>query len=161
MIAQNIINNAKKAYKESVIVGNIEIQELLLSILTDAINLQKLSETNAYKQKKGMSPDEVHAREVNIIAYVFSEYEHTSLFPDKSQTEAIKYLSQLLNIKYNTFKSKRDAFDRYTNSKRKGWDKELPIPLQKVFDEYRSLPWVQVVENANAIINKYKETSSH
>ncbi|MEA3419942.1 MAG: hypothetical protein U9Q90_11160 [Campylobacterota bacterium] len=161
VIAESILDNAKKAYKESVVIGSIEIQELLLSILTDTIRLQESVESSANKPGEGILSEDTQPRDINIIAYVFSEYEHTSLFPNKSQTNAVKYVSQLLNVKYNTFKNKRDAFDRYTNSKRKGRDKELPKPLQRIFDEYKNLPWEQAMENANVIINNYKETDSH
>jgi hypothetical protein len=157
---ESILANAKKAYKESVAIGSIEIQELLLSILTDVIKLQEPTKFGVHKPKEKALPVDTPSRDIDTIAYVFSEYEHRSLFPDKSQADAIRHVSQLLNVKYNTFRNKRDAFDRHTNSKRKGWDRELSEPLQRILDKYKNLSQKKVIKRANTIINKYENKTA-
>ncbi len=155
-IIESILDNAKKAYKESVMIDNIVIQELLLSILTDAKRLQEPIEPKIQKTRERITLKETHSRDIDIIAYIFSEYEHSSLFPEKSQTDAVQHISDVMNVKYNTFTNKRDAFDRYTNSSRKGWEKDLSPQLQIIFDEYKSFPRNIAIENGEKIIEKYK-----
>ena len=156
-ITENILDNAKKAYKESVIIDNTVIQELLLSILTDVKRLQEPVEPKVHKNRERLTLSETHSKDIDIIAYIFSEYEHTSLFPNKSQTDAVQYISKLMNVKYKTFTNKRDSFDRYTNSSRKGWNQELSKTLQMIFDEYKNLPMEVAIRNAKRIMNKYKD----
>ena len=155
-IVDNILLNAKKAYKESVIIENIELQELILSILTDISRIKETSKTNRrHMPRERIILDDEHAEDTNVLAYVFSEYEHTSLFPDKSQTEAFQFIADLLNVKYKTFSNKRDAFDKYTSSKRVGWDKELPPSLELIFKKYKSMSREKVLTVANKKIHKY------
>ncbi len=134
-LLNNILDNAKLIYKESNLIDNEKIEELTLSIIIDIKNLQ--NDQKEYIPRERVTLSDEKSKDVNILAYVFSEYEHTSLFPDDNQSDAIQKISNLLDVKYHTFRNKRDNYDRYTNSPRKGWEKELSDSLQEVFDELK------------------------
>lgn len=50
---------------------------------------------------------------LNKVAYYLSRFEHNGLFPNCNQKEAFNIISEKLNIKFNTLKNERDAFDPY------------------------------------------------
>jgi len=154
LIFNTILENAKLIYKESNQIDNEKIEELALSIIIDIKKLQ--SDKKKYKPRERITLSDEKSKDVNILAYVFSEYEHSSLFPMENQSNAIKKISKLLDVKYNTFRNKRDNYDRYTNSSREGWEKKLSDSLQEVFDELKVLSKDEVLKIANNIINKYK-----
>ena len=156
-IVSNILNNAKLAYKEIVISDNEVIQELLLSILADSKRLQglKINSVSTSVPRERVTLDRERSADINTIAYIFSEYEHTSLFPNLNQTQAFKEVSKILNVKQNTFTNKRDAFDKFTNSMRVGWDKELSQSMQDIFDKLSGLSENEVISIANNILQKY------
>ena len=151
---KNILDNAKLIYKKSNLIDNEKIEELALSIIIDIKNLQ--NDKKEYIPRERVTISDEKSKDVNILAYVFSEYEHTSLFPDDNQSDAIQKIRDLLDVKYHTFKNKRDYYDTYTNSPRKGWEKELSDSLQEVFDELKVLSKEEVLTIANNIIKKYK-----
>jgi hypothetical protein len=165
MLVESILSNTKKAYKESVLIDNSIIQDLLLSVLADcsrladSIDKQELicnvesSDKRITRVRSTLSDD--HSKDINIVAYVFSEYEHTSLFPNKSQTEAFEEASGLLNVKLTTFRNKRDAYDRYTSSARAGWDKPLSTQMKDIFNEYKILSKDIAIANARLILGKH------
>jgi len=152
---ESILSNAKSIYKESIKIDNVIIEELALSIITDIKILQ--SEKKPSIQRERVRLDNEHSKDVDTLAYIFSEYEHTALFPDNTQTAAFKKVSDLLNVKHNTFTNKRDYFDSHTNSQRIGWEKELSISLKKVFDELKILSKKEVLDIGYKIIKKYQE----
>lgn len=80
---------------------------------------------------------------INKVSYYLSRFDHERLFPSMNSTQAIKAISDILKVKSNTLKNKRDSFDPYCNdlktsgTKRKGWwQKELSCEMQDVFDFY-------------------------
>jgi len=154
LIFNTILENAKLIYKESNQIDNEKIEELALSIIIDIKKLQ--SDKKKYKPRERITLSDEKSKDVNILAYVFSEYEHTSLFPNDNQLSALTKITNLIDVKPNTFKNKRDAYDSYTNSSRKGWEKELSDSLQEVFDELKVLSKEEVLTIANNIIKKYK-----
>jgi len=164
-IIENIMNNTKQAYKESVIVDNTVIQDLLLAILTDTNRLQEIAKIEkeepiikkVSKTRERVLLEDNQSNDINIIAYVFSEYEHTALFPNINQTEAVSMIADLMAVKYKTFTNRRDRYDRYTNSHRAGWDEDLPNSLKVVFDELVSLPKDTVINKAKNILAKYSK----
>ena len=64
-------------------------------------------------------------------------------------------LTPKVNVKQNTFTNKRDAFDKFTNSMRVGWDKELSQSMQDIFDKLSGLSENEVISIANNILQKY------
>jgi len=166
----SILQNVKLAYKESVLIENDIIQDILLTVLTDVkmledkisitklrpgLKVKKTLEDNQYTSRNRVSIEEQQSYDINVIAYVFSEYEHTALFPNKNQTESVTVISNLMSVKYKTFTNRRDRFDRYTHSKRAGWDENLPNGLQVVFNELKGLSKDVVIDKAKQILQKY------
>jgi len=150
-----ILKNAKLIYKESIQVNNETIEELALSIITDIKILQDNKEIS--KPRERITLNNEKSKDINILAYVFSEYEHSSLFPIDTQSKAFKKITNILDVKYNTFTNKRDTYDSYTSSQREGWKKELSDSLQEVFDELKILPKNKVLNIARTIIKKYEK----
>ncbi len=167
-LVESILSNTKKAYKESALIDNLVIQDLLLSVLADCSRLQDSiaskdvasnfvddKDKKVFKPRERITLSDEKSRDINIIAYIFSKYEHTALFPNKNQTDAFKEISKLLDVKPTTFRNKRDAFDRFTNSTRAGWDKPLSESMQEIFDEYKSLSKENALDYAKAILDKH------
>ena len=155
----DILQNAKSIYRESIKENNSVIEELSLSIITEVTILKNAKNRENFQSKEPRRRDRLnneHSRDVDIVAYIFSEYEHIALFPDDKQTSAFKKVSEILNTKPNTFSNKRDFFDSHTNSKRVGWGKELSEPMQKVFDELRNLSKNEVIAIGKQILDKYR-----
>lgn len=150
----SVLQNAKLIYKESIQSNNETIEELALSIITDIKILQNNKEIS--KPRERITFNDEKSKDINILAYVFSEYEHSSLFPNDNQSDAIKKISGLFNVKYDTFRLKRDYYDSFTSSKRKGWKKELSDSLREVFDELRILPKDEVLNIAKTIMKRYE-----
>lgn len=73
-----------------------------------------------------------------LVAYCFSCYEHTSLYPKFSQDKAFIVASEQLGVKKNTLKNARDWFDGHNDSHRSGWwQSPLPEDMERaknVFD---------------------------
>lgn len=162
-IIDNIMENAKKAYKESIIIDNIVIQDLILTIITETKKLQEIpkKELNTVRHipstRERVLLEDSQSNDINVIAYIFSEYEHTALFPNMNQTEAVSAIADLMNVKYKTFTNRRDRYDRYTNSHRVGWDEDLPSSLQDIFDELVTLSKEQVLNKGKKILEKYSQ----
>jgi hypothetical protein len=155
----NILQNAKSIYRESIQENNSVIEELSLSIITEVtiLNNDENRENFQHKElRRRVRLDDEHSRDVDILAYVFSEYEHIALFPNDTQTSAFTKVSDILNTKPNTFSNKRDFFDSHTNSKRVGWGKELSKPMQKVFDELKNLSKNEVIAIGKQILDRYQ-----
>ena len=154
----NILNNAKSILRESILSNNKIIEELSLLIIADvAVLIDNESKNTSKVDRTRVRLDNEHSRDVNIMAYIFSEYEHTALFPNDTQTSAFTKVSKILNVKPNTFSNKRDFFDSHTNSKRAGWRKELSEDMQKVLDGFRNLSKYEVIEIGKHILDKYRK----
>lgn len=76
------------------------------------------------------------------------------------QQDAFKAIGALFDKAPNTVKLTRDAFDRYTNSPRVGWEGELRPALKAVFDKYGELGRDELLDLAKNIIAMMKEDYS-
>jgi len=56
-----------------------------------------------------------------------------------TQNEAFERVGEVFDTKPRTAQNERDAFDRFTNSSRAGWDKPLPPRLIPIFEQYGDL----------------------
>lgn len=56
-----------------------------------------------------------------------------------SQNEAFVELGKLFDTKPRTIQNERDAFDKFTDSSRAGWEKPLPPRLVPIFEKYGEL----------------------
>lgn len=97
--------------------------------------------------------DEETKRQAYIVAYCFSYYEHTSLYPECTQDQAFEIAARKLNIKKNTLKNYRDAFDGHNNSPRKGWwQKELPYDMEQIKHTHEAKPKWENISAAKEIL---------
>ena len=69
-----------------------------------------------------------------------------------SQAEAFEGIAEKFLTRPNTVKNERDAFDRYTNSSRAGWNKVLPPRLSPVFEEFGALQREKMRDISRAIL---------
>ena len=164
--------NMKEAHEVSIVKGYDEIKSILLRTIID-INLIKeelshkgevedcfaFSSRNTTlhggKQMKSRI-EETKRDDVYIISYFLSKYEHNDLLPSYNQTEAINYLSKILDINMHTLRQYRDAFDPYTGSHRKGyWQGALNYRQQQLFDQFEKKDKAQMIEIAKKTISKY------
>lgn len=88
-----------------------------------------------------------------IVAYCFSTFEHTCLYPSYSQTDAFIDAADKLNINKNTLKQIRDAFDGHNNNPRAGYhDKPLVPKYQKVKDMLEQKSREEIIKLAKDIL---------
>lgn len=81
--------------------------------------------------------DEARKSNMYLIAYCFSRFEHTSLFPRYNQTKSFDIAAEKLGAKKNTLKNYRDYFDANNDNDRKGWWKaSLPDDMQRFKEIY-------------------------
>lgn len=88
------------------------------------------------------------------IAYFLSEYGHEPLFQGEhlNQSKTIEKLAKLLDIAPNTLRNYRDVFDRYTNSPRQGWDKEMNEGQERIFKECKQMDKDTLLQKLNTIL---------
>lgn len=82
------------------------------------------------------------------VAYYLSKYDHDNLFDKQiSAAKAIEAISEILNIKPNTLRNKRDYFDAFLNQKgietkssRRGYQKAtLSVQYENIINKYMNL----------------------
>ena len=97
--------------------------------------------------------DRITKEHINKVAYVFSEYEHTALYPHLKQTIAFETASRVLGCPRGTLQNIRDAFDGHNNSPRRGWwQKPLADDLQHVKDKFDKRTRAENVAEAKEIL---------
>jgi hypothetical protein len=97
---------------------------------------------------------------VNKVAYYLSRFDHENLLPNSNSTGAINIISDILKVKANTLRNKRDSFDPYCNelkttgTKRKGWwQKTLSEDMQRIFDEYKNKSVYEIETEVKRILD--------
>lgn len=154
-----LLSIAKHAYKQSIVHDYHRIQDELLSMITTIEILKNNQKTIKHRRVSSRTNiDDFKYNDMGCIAYVLSEFGHQVLYPDKTQSQAIEYIANILDTKPSTLRNIRDFLDSYTNSPREGWKKELSPKLQRIFDECSIVyPQEVVIEKAKQIIKKYEE----
>lgn len=84
-VLESIILNAKDAYKESVIIDNEKLQDLLLTILTDSKKLQELKEDESTTNLNKENEDKVSTR------YTYDQVQDITKIQVKLAKEEISY----------------------------------------------------------------------
>ena len=91
--------------------------------------------------------------EAIIVAYCFSTYDHSCLYPTTSLNDALIDAAQRLDIKVTTLKNIRDAFDGHNDSPRKGWwQKPLSPRYQYIKDIMQQKTKEEVIKLAKGIL---------
>ncbi len=152
-----IIETAKEAYKESIIIDNEKMQDLLLSIITMTDQLRNVTVVNKRNVASRDTISDSKYKDMACIAYILSEFGHEVFDPNKTQAQVIEDIANVLDTKSGTIRNIRDFLDTYTSSPREGWKKPLPDRLQDVFDECKNItPPEMTVEKAKSILLKYE-----
>ncbi len=126
---------SKKNNYEKIINPLNEILEFYKSIYN--FDLQDVSEeVNLEKDK------------IEILAYYLSRYDHYDIFPSLNQNDALKKMSEIINVKPSTLRIIRDRFDSKMikiKSKespylkiRKGINLPLSKKEEKIFEYYKN-----------------------
>jgi len=76
-----------------------------------------------------------------------------------SQSDAFVKIATIFASKPRTVQNERDAFDRFTDSARAGWDKNLPPRLIPIFENFGEMPRDNMREISQTILNqKWEKT---
>jgi hypothetical protein len=78
---------------------------------------------------------------LNKAAFYLSKFEHQGLFErNLNQGETIKKIANMLGVKVNTLKNKRDQYDPYCSNTRIGWVRQtnLSEDMLQVYDQYKN-----------------------
>lgn len=70
-----------------------------------------------------------------------------------TQQQAHEYIGRLFNVPSQSVKLERDAFDKYTKSARKGWDRPLRPALKAVWETYGHLTYDELLKEITNIID--------
>ena len=73
-----------------------------------------------------------------------------------TQAEAFERVAEFFGSNQHTVKLTRDAFDRYTDSPRVGWDNPLRSELQKVWTTYSGLGRAELLDLTQTILARHK-----
>ncbi len=160
-LLQQIKQLAQEGMEQSIIDKNSDSKEIFLSILLKSEvalnrNNEKPIQKNSYPQvtprKNDKITDEIRYK-LNVVAYCFSEFKHTTLYPLVTQQEAFYRASQALGVKKNTLSAKRDAFDGHNDNHRKGWWRTPLTPdMQMVKDEFDGKSKDDILQAARQIL---------
>lgn len=131
----------KTGYETAILSNEEKSQDIFLNILLKIeMALKSIQSANTITYKAASSNtertyekfDEETKRRAYLIAYCFSYYEHTCLYPEYTQDKAFDVAAKKLNIKKNTLKNFRDQFDGHNNSDRRGWwQSPLPYDMEQ------------------------------
>ncbi len=158
-LLSQIKNLAQEGMEQSIVDRNKESKEIFLEILLKAevaLNKSDAKPVATFSTSTGRKHDKIsdEARHnLNVVAYAFSEYKHTMLYPLVTQQEAFYRASQKLGVKKNTLSAKRDAFDGHNDNHRKGWWRTPLAPdMQLIKDEYDKKSKDEVLADAREIL---------
>lgn len=162
----NLLNTikelAQKGYEKSVISNDADNKELFLNImLKTEIVLNNVENKNKVKiqfneKKTNRTYEKIEdntKREMYLIAYCFSYYEHTCLYPQYNQDKAFNVAAEKLGVKKSTLKNARDWFDGHNNNARSGWwQAPLPEDMEKFKKIYSKKSEADTVSEAKNIL---------
>lgn len=165
---KNLLNEIKElsqhGLEKSIISGNEEDKDIYMQIMLKAeVAINKFSQTNISKTvptgKEDFSNrtyeriDEDSKSDMYLVAYCFSRFEHTSLYPKYSQDKSFMIAAEKLGVKKNTLKNCRDWFDGHNDNNRKGWwQAPLPEDMQKFKDIYDIKSKSNIITEAKNIL---------
>ncbi len=110
--------------------------------------MPKLPTGRTYIRTKNKTKNDMH-----VIAFCFSYFEHTSLYPDYNQNDAFSIASQILGVKLASLRNIRDYFDGHNSSSRKGWwQSDLPNSMQQFKELYEKKEKVAIITEAKQIL---------
>lgn len=165
-LLHEIQKEAENGYGICLLRKEDEIKKIFLSILTKTQNCIDIAQNDSIKSVsescqpyKKTNSERTHnkienKKEVNIVAYCFSKYQHDSILPNMSQAKAFDIVATKLNINFHSFKLIRDCFDGHIDNNRRGWWQSPLLPdLQEIYDIYENKSKEEVINEAKNILN--------
>lgn len=155
---------AQKGMENTIISNDVQNKDIFLNILLKSeVAISKLGcNSNSVmgfsdKQEGNRTYERIDGELKNdmyLIAYCFSYYEHTSLYPQLSQDKAFEVAAMKLGVKKTTLKNTRDWFDGHNDSHRKGWwQAPLPEDMQNFRTIYDKKKREDVIGEASLILD--------
>ncbi len=122
------------------------------------INTREVS--NVKGRDKRVQVEDALLEKEHKVAYYFSRFEHDILYPKYTQEKAFEKASEILGVKKNTLKNKRDLFDPFVNdlkergNRRKGWHQKgkLSDAMEKVFSRYLHMDETDIEKEIREIL---------
>ncbi|MDD3238366.1 MAG: hypothetical protein PHV37_09765 [Candidatus Gastranaerophilales bacterium] len=155
---------AQKGMENTIISNDVQNKDIFLSILLKSeVAISKIGDN--FNNSIGFSErpennrtyeriDEELKNDMYLIAYCFSYYEHTSLYPQFSQDKAFEVAATKLGVKKTTLKNTRDWFDGHNDSHRRGWwQAPLPEDMQNFRDVYDKKKREDILNEARMILD--------
>ena len=152
---------AKNGYEEAIISNELKSKDTFLNILLKAeIALNNTNKIKDFEKPNTKNPDRTYEKiednikkDMYLVAYCFSYYEHTSLYPQYTQDKAFNIAAEKLGIKKNTLKNTRDWFDGHNDNDRSSWwQAPLPDDMQQFKNMYENKNKTDVVLEARKIL---------
>jgi len=154
---------AQKGMEHMIISNDVQNKDIFLSILLKSeVAISKIGHNLSNSNDSSERPennrtyeriDEELKNDMYLVAYCFSYYEHTSLYPQFSQDKAFEIAATKLGVKKTTLKNTRDWFDGHNDSHRKGWwQAPLPEDMQNFRDIYDKKKREDVISEANLLL---------
>lgn len=86
---------------------------------------------------------------LNKLAFYLSKFEHYDVFEENlNQGETIKKIADIIGVKVNTLKNKRDLYDPYCSATRVGWVQQLTLSddMKEIYDLYKNKTKKEILE---------------
>lgn len=163
----NLLNEikelAQEGYEKAIVSHDTSNKELFLNIMLKAevvlnnFEYKKFFKTQPNVKKTDRTYQRIEdnaKKEIYLIAYCFSYYEHSCLYPQYSQDKAFNIAAEKLGVKKNTLKNIRDWFDGHNDNSRSGWwQAPLPEDLEKFKKIYSKKSKLDIISEAKNILN--------
>lgn len=152
---QNLKESIIKGYEDAVLYSEQHSKQRFLDMLIKiefelAKKTEELQSDAKSKNKRSYDKIEDITRDkMYLVAFCFSYYEHTSLYPKLSQKNALETAAKTLGVKVSTFKNTRDLFDGHNNNHRKGWNNSpMPPLVLEAKEKFENLSRNEVIKMA-------------
>lgn len=157
---KSLKEDIQKIYEDAILYSEPHSKQslfqLLLKIELEAVKSKEEAVIKPAKQNVKRSynqyPDEIQEK-MYLIAYCFSYFGHTSLYPYLNQKAAFETAARAINVKMSSLKNTRDMYDGQNSSPRKGWKrKSLPPKVQHAKDILEKLDRETIIKKALKVL---------
>jgi len=150
---------AKDGYENAVMSNTEKCKDAFLSImlkieisLNTPVTIRK-NFTSNIPSRTYEKINDIQKQNMYLVAYCFSYFDHTSLYPAYKQDKAFEIAAEKLGVKKNTLKNARDWFDGHNDNHRKGWwQSPLPDDMAKVKKIYGNKSKEEIISLAKSIL---------
>lgn len=157
-LKEKIINGHEEAIRNNEQHSKQNFLDLLLFIGAELSKRSEESKTEPVEKIKEKhsrnSYDEQTRKNMYLVAFCFSYFEHEALYPGLKQKKAMQIAAETLGVDFASFKNYRDLFDGHNNNRRKGWhNSKMPPLVQEAKDEYENMQKSVLIKKAQKILH--------